>query len=282
MPCAVWREETMRRTTGRGMESLKSPFRFTELPEDIRLPILAYTGLIAPVGLIWDPAKGFSASDPRCYKCSVYWEDRYCCSRHAAFATDCTCWRVPHALFQVSRQMREEVMYLFFSKNHFIISSNPYARKYDALSAFFAWIPPQALGHLRSIEWVLGVYDGDYASNLAAESIDWLNTVEFIRLCTDLSRLSFTLDMFRQFDQYGYGYTYPNNPEGAMWAIYQRITKLMVRLRGLRNLFVHLGWPISMQEEETRLQHEQILERQVMGDDYDSISRGKRRGTPPP
>jgi hypothetical protein len=49
-------------------------------------------------------------------------------------------------------------------------------------------------------------------------------------------------------------------------------------LKSLRNLFIHLNWPLGPTHTSkvvSRDQQEMELERLVMGQEYDSVSRGK-------
>lgn len=66
-----------------------------------------------------------------------------------------------------------------------------------------------------------------------------------------------------------------NISEAAMWGVYQRLTEPMIALKGLQDLFIHLAWPLDYRKDDHRDQQERILERRVMGEHYDSASRGK-------
>ncbi|MCJ1364387.1 hypothetical protein MMC16_003497 [Acarospora aff. strigata] len=145
---------------------------------------------------------------------------------------------------------------------------------------FLSWIPQHATKFLRSVQLVLVVHDYNYGLPGATETTKWLKSIDFIAQNTNVPRLTLTIDMSSELDAYGdgYGYVLPRiDPDGAMWTVYQRIMEPMVRLKGLQNLFVHLSWPLSDLEEDLRHLHERILERRVMGDDYDSVSKGKVR-----
>ena len=51
---------------------------------------------------------------------------------------------------------------------------------------------------------------------------------------------------------------------------YKRIVRPLTRLKKLLNLFIHLSWPYGSEER-----YESILERRVLGEHYDAVSRGK-------
>jgi hypothetical protein len=68
-----------------------------------------------------------------------------------------------------------------------------------------------------------------------------------------------------------------SNTEKAMWKMYERIVDPMIELRGLKNRFIHLSWPMVPDMQEVRDEWAQTLERRVMGEHYNSISRGKIR-----
>ena len=264
-------EETICQITGRSTEHLEYTFRFTDLPEELRHQTLRCTDLVAPVSLGWN-ANTRPALKECCKHCTDALEACYCSFNHAAFAAGCTCWRMPTALFFVSHKMREDAIRVCFSENHFSMNF--------ASPKFLSWIPQHATKFLRSVQLVLVVHDYNYGLPGATETTKWLKSIDFIAQNTNVPRLTLTIDMSSELDAYGdgYGYVLPRiDPDGAMWTVYQRIMEPMVRLKGLQNLFVHLSWPLSDLEEDLRHLHERILERRVMGDDYDSVSKGKVR-----
>lgn len=277
-------EVTIAQVTGRSMDYLKSIFRFKELPEEIRQQILGHTDLVAPVSLQWYPESGL-VTHSYCERCTKAWDIFYCPFIYAVFTDNCRCWRMPRDKFLVSRKLREDAIRIFYSRNHFIIrpygsigvhyTTNP-GRAGDLRT--FPYLPQHAFRHLRSIEWVFPPYDGSLYDAHEKHLQDWSDTIDLIAHTTDVSRLSLTVDLESGVRElrglYAQGIL-DNRYDAAMWGVYQRIIEPMIELKGLQDLFVHLGWPLDYRKHEFRDQQEKILEKRVMGEHYDSTSRGK-------
>ncbi|KAI9876146.1 MAG: hypothetical protein M1830_007250 [Pleopsidium flavum] len=181
--------------------------------------------------------------------------------------------------------MREDATRIFYSRNHFIARPHLSVYGYNTItptrvgiSQFLTRLPRNALKNLCSIQWVLPDFGNDYLLPGEDASLDWLNTIDFIAHNTDLSRLSLTMDMSNELLSYHFAYEREQeaiDQEEAMWATYQRVLEPMVQLKSLQNLFLHLSWPLNPRKENLRHQQERILEKRVMGEDYDSIPSGK-------
>lgn len=60
------------------------------------------------------------------------------------------------------------------------------------------------------------------------------------------------------------------------WECYREIIKpVATRLRGLKDFFLRLSWPVQTAKVKARDAMEAELERVVMGEEYDSFKRGK-------
>ena len=134
------------------------PFRFMDVPPELRQIILSYTDIVAPYCEVeWGATHGLysrynhAAGYRNFLKCGIHglslkgerspwarkerksaigcWETSFphgcfCRARHAAHSTvfKCSCWAPPTAFFLVSRQMREEALQVFFTQNRFIMA----------------------------------------------------------------------------------------------------------------------------------------------------------------
>ncbi|RDL30794.1 uncharacterized protein BP5553_10139 [Venustampulla echinocandica] len=137
-------KRTVYEKTNRSVATQSSPFQFGKLPRQIRLLIFEYTHLVTPFDIAWFPYRsscglrvfefrdfkrristacfGTEGAFTRCRgKCSDAMEACCCWRQRAAYSSSCTCWQMPMPLLSASRQMQEDAMAVFFSKNHFVV-----------------------------------------------------------------------------------------------------------------------------------------------------------------
>jgi len=158
-------ESTVLKLTDRTTASPRSPFRFTELPRELRRQILGHTDLVASFILQWN-GDGYQCKPERrlrpfedghircCMRCSDALEACCCLINHAAFSSSqCVCWRFPAALFTVSKEFNQDATELFYSANRFLIWEflPPEHNQFDRSEALLLLrrMPACALKHLR-------------------------------------------------------------------------------------------------------------------------------------
>ena len=287
-------EEVVIRATGVWSHRFSSHFRFMDLPKELQLRILEFSDLVTPYEVEWCPGQGFRpARSPG--SCMDSWEGCYCSRYHAAFSSKCHCWSPPSALFLVNRDMRKDATEIFYSKNYFVILPRggyyePALATPDRVEAslFLARVPSYVVRYLRSVEIVFPAFEEDYLRSDEKGYQDWLNTIDYIAKHANLSELSLTIYMSDIHEGTLIPFRSGLNREQKLTILrmYGRTLRPLARLRGLRDLFIHLTWPVDRQKwpvsdkewefraRETR-KMEQKLEQLAMGDDYDSISRGK-------
>jgi len=153
--------------------STQSSFRYGDLPKEIRLQILGHTELVSqfdlawasnqPVALAYQPHQsqfyehrtfqyGAYESVICCQKCSPRTGVCTCFLRDGAFSTTCTCWTMPLHFFLVDHQMKDDAEFVFYSNNHFLVSSranrdHKKLRIYD----FLTHLPGNGRRYLRSL-----------------------------------------------------------------------------------------------------------------------------------
>ncbi|OCL02272.1 hypothetical protein AOQ84DRAFT_423770 [Glonium stellatum] len=219
-----------------------------------------------------------------CLSCTPALEACFCHGKHAAYSTTCTCGSSPRLLFLTSRQFYEDAFHIFYSRNHFVIlphdgnvcSSVSHSPARVELSLFLSALPPRVLGELRSLEWVLPGFGPSYMMPRDRAYFDYLDTVDLMRNAMNLRQLNFTLNMSRGANSSMYHYI-KATPDSIMQTNL-RILEPMVRLRGLKNFFLFLGFPYR---PKMKLGMEIDAERKIMGMHYNSNQRGKptkRRG----
>lgn len=275
----------------------KPVFRFTDLPGELQVRILEYTDLIAPFDLQWCPQSGYS-----CYCC--YYTSRvtnaclvcrevrlYSFSdlKQDSFASQCGCWTFPSALFLVSHRIREDAIRIFYSRNHFFALPVKPGETCGSkiISPFVLRLPVTAVKYLRSVQFVFRQPHSDLDGNNSSHSnwsptsetcSDWVPTIDLLGREAELKSLKLVFDSS---DGWAYNTIWESLFFGGLhqekWTSYQRMIEPMARLKGIQDFFVHLAnWPVEDWDSDAhRRKHERILEQKVMGEEYDSISRGK-------
>ncbi|KAK7960722.1 hypothetical protein PG988_011936 [Apiospora saccharicola] len=140
--CSLARDVAFR-AQGMHRDENSKPFRFMDLPPEIRWQILEYTDLVAPLRQVgWRAGRGFSSvwlkpcnCTPagerdrdewlRFARCSPEYDTRHtseaCCVRHAGYSPRCQCWSPPGAIMLVSRAMYDMAMATLYGRNRVIL-----------------------------------------------------------------------------------------------------------------------------------------------------------------
>ncbi|KAL2012827.1 hypothetical protein VTN00DRAFT_352 [Thermoascus crustaceus] len=191
--------------------------------------------------------------------------------------------------------MTEQARYVFYSRNVFSLkldcwpsrapSSSPTMTPWKVEnSQFLGLFPVDCVKHLHRIEWKFPEMDDSCFLPVQQGTADWIDTLDFIARNDILPKLTLILDLSH--DEAAIEWrgdeTVANNVDNKeihemKWSLYQRVVEPVVRLRGLKDVFVHISWLLTRRYDHIRDRREQILERRVMGDDYDSFARGRNR-----
>jgi hypothetical protein len=151
------------------LTSNDAPFRYMDLPAELRLQILEHTDLVVPFAEVEYSALGecysacntarYPASDfrmvcttiGRCYmECQgddcPHHESLgcFCKLQHSVASShpSCICWEPPTNLFLVSKQMNREASSVFFGRNRFIVGGSEFEGEDDGvvdLNAHIRW-----------------------------------------------------------------------------------------------------------------------------------------------
>lgn len=208
---------------GQSHGSKQKPFRFFELPIEIRQHILEYTNLVAPMQEIqWTPDVGFYFDLSRDWRdmrtperdmCEESWNkslecyyDRrvkpagFCYTRNSGFSLRCCCWTPPTSFMITSRAMYEESIAVFYSKNRVIITpdylfdsldhqaSNP---RFNAFQFLTRHMWPHVLRHLRVVEFVFPLLEPSFCS-LPTDAMyqDWQCAINHLKEHATLAGLT--------------------------------------------------------------------------------------------
>ncbi|KAB8276416.1 hypothetical protein BDV30DRAFT_224434 [Aspergillus minisclerotigenes] len=240
------------------------------LPDEVLEHILSFTELVAPFQLEWCPVRGLAPFDC-CKTCTdSLWG--CCCSFYlAAYATGCTCWRLPLSLFLVSKRVHRIATSIFYSKNIFFIAtthSNCVVWSLEKplpvptiTTQFFNRLPSYALPHLRSI--TVGFLDFWPQSVFNQRAIaDLKKGLDIMAQNLDLSKLTISL----QIDS---AKSFLTNKSVDEWIeACHLIVQPLIHTSRIKRLFVY----ISPRQAK---HHEPVLEKAVLGNSYDAVQHGK-------
>lgn len=270
-----------------------------EIPHELFFRILEYTDLVSQNPLEWTLGAGFNTFRPdsrvenTCPTCLSVVEsscDPETLRLKGGVGYSCDCWKFPIDIFLLSRDIRQEALRIFFSKNHFLLLPRggrawprgdcdiPCRELVDAeFPTLIPRMPRSAIKHLRSIQFVIPQYS--YFCEPDSRSVQGI--VETTRLLGSYaltSELTITLDMATDRSR-PYGNLSPEVGidicKKATVSTSQKVWPF-TNLKGLKDFFVHLSEPeyvITPEQDRSSLESE--MERWVMGKNYDAIAKGK-------
>lgn len=285
-------------------------FPFFDLPVELQQNILGFTDLVAPFQIRWTAKFRYSHLE-KTQQQVLYNESSK--KYRVWFPTPgCDCWRIPSNLFLVSRTFGQLATEIFFSQNHFVLST--YYESEKEGPRFFhnllaSWSKP-GLRYIRSLEFQLdhpwdaeeegGLLDwkqyrdigstGYTQSNVApGEEIDpdWIGLIDFISENMVVSKLKLAInfgeDEFEDIKRDSEIFRERHRDDCRQ--LVNNLRKLQ-ELRGFHlYMSLYLFWcacdrddenhPHKCGESAKRMEEEAILEKQLMGSEYDSIKDGK-------
>ena len=222
----------------------QAPFSFTRLPTEIRQKILAYTNLVPDYT---DPIQ---------------------CTEHGILIRNGRILRpigscYDHALFLVNKMLYEDSIYVFFSRNRFLLCADTSA----ANLAFLQKLSDKAMYAMRMIDvQLLGPSADRFAQGDSEEQRDFKAVVALVAAKCNFLVLHFALDSgWMNYDCYSLE---TRNWGELEWFLttYRRLASAMKPLKGIRHFEVFLSY---------RREEEEFMEKEVMGDDYDALAGGK-------
>ncbi|OTA59579.1 hypothetical protein K449DRAFT_384917 [Hypoxylon sp. EC38] len=263
------------RIQGGDPESWNKPFRFLDLPFEIRRHILQYTDLVTPFNRVtWDSKTGFKAVFNNCwylcgscepglhYACLMRWckrDDTYetgcfCPNRQSAYASICHCWCSPKALMSVSRAVYQDAIDLFYSSNRVMIipsegldyrfcSPNSLSRL-DASRFITRHMWPGVLRHLRTLEFIFPYLGPESCPETCSPLyLDWCFAIDHLKAYANLAQLTVIVhtwlrgssDVRPSLIQSGW------TGESTLKAQARLLTPLQA-LRKMKRFFVFLEW----------------------------------------
>lgn len=196
------------------------------------------------------------------------------------------------AILLTSKTFREFATYIFFSSNHFVVMSMNENLSCDTpfgLYQFLTNVSESGRQSLRSItllttalampKWLVGHPGG--------QGPQWRQAIDILSSKRNLSQLTITIDTSFPRQWFDKDESYPTV---SMLTARQKeeldVAWLMsydLKFRGWKDVFFHLSWrskkdPTTDDEylnDGSEPDEEEKLEKAVMGESYDSMSRGK-------
>lgn len=209
--------EAGQKAEGRAVESSSTGFLpFSRFPSELRLRILMYTDLVAPLKQVsWNFGRGHDrgyalpwtrpCETKACkppydtnsgrghYTCQFRkcWKHQgfcFCQRHHTSYSSLCRCWEPPSPLFLVSRTFHRDACAVFFGENHFnvqvsaktahyLILQTPRPTRYPESIFLTDVVPAGTLHHIRSLEFSFLQYD-EWPALDPPEHRDWLCTID--------------------------------------------------------------------------------------------------------
>jgi len=232
----------------------------------------------------------------------------FCSYAHSAFFLRCNCKdnNFPSAFFSVSHEFRDAAKQVFFSKNKFVLSiagpntDNPVYSKPQfplvdddmtdetnpagpSLNSRLARFPRSSIKFLTELRLEVPWLD-NLECFLPSHSgwKYWLDTVDILSREANLGALTLELDLqevvfsWEELEKNSLSDIITDTGyEDRMLQTYKTFIQPMSVLHGLKKLFIYLNWESTHQVSDRRQGYETMLERIVMGDNYDAAKYGK-------
>ncbi|KAI0157919.1 hypothetical protein GGR52DRAFT_180839 [Hypoxylon sp. FL1284] len=221
--------DTCARAKGLDPDLRARPFRFFDLPAEIRRRILEYSDLATPFQEVyWSANRGFRIASARIRcggdECDAYIhrgcrflfceseqldsaETGYiCCRRRSGYSSRCQCWEAPRALFLVSQAFYREALQVLYSCNRVIVvpskglrsslGPDETATRLDASRFITRHMWPDVLRDLRAVEFVLPAMDPATAE-VSGEPYysDFCFAIDHLKAHADIPKLTMVLSI---------------------------------------------------------------------------------------
>ncbi|CAG8972706.1 hypothetical protein HYALB_00008621 [Hymenoscyphus albidus] len=255
------------RITGRSPTS--TFHRWNDLSIEVRLRILEYTGLVADnEEVFWHQRWGYFMPQ-RITSCRVL----ACRSSHTATSTQrlagtCDNHLIIRSLFPVFKQMKAEASTIFFSKNSFVVMPR------IGVELFLNSIGRSNINRLRRLEIVIAHPEYPCFGEAARSYLSWLRAIELLKGSANLSALTLSFSYFSS----------PEDDRRNQQRVLRKTMQILTVLKGLKDFWV-LEWSkyVVFEDRETYetdlRSREERLEKIVMGEEYNALTRGKDKVT---
>ncbi|KAI2464992.1 hypothetical protein F4781DRAFT_425092 [Annulohypoxylon bovei var. microspora] len=248
------------------------PFRFFDLPTDIRRYILEYSDLVTPA------ARGFRIATARikcggedcdthlhngcrflfCAQPSSMATGYICCRHRSGYSSRCQCWVAPRALLLANGSLCREALQVLYSCSRVVVVPSEGLRsslrldgtvtRLDASRFITRHMWPDILHNLRTIEFVLPAVDP--ASNLVPGELFYLDlcfAIDHLKAHADIPKLTIVVIITSAVSLTGSTQKFLtsellNGSKALILRAYVQLLDCLKTLRCMRRFFVHLEW----------------------------------------
>lgn len=173
-----------------GASKTIQPFRFLDLPMELRQHIFSYTDLVTPLRTVLSPGglrfECFEDYKDYVDECNYHiCPFREFCSVHGAAYPTCNCWTPPSAIFLVCKDLLHDARAVFFASNRFcVLPSESILRTvhepFEGSVFLRKTLPQEALPHLRNLELRFDSLFCDFFGIHETVYNHWLTTIDYI------------------------------------------------------------------------------------------------------
>ncbi|KAI1455964.1 hypothetical protein F4805DRAFT_434106 [Annulohypoxylon moriforme] len=284
--------ETYARAKGLDPDLREHPFRFFDLPAEIRRHVLEYTDLVAPYKEVyWCASRGFHISralsncaDDDC-DAHLHQGRRFlccapphtettgyvCCQRRSGYSSRCQCWVPPTALLLTNHSLYREAVQVLYSCNRVIVVPSGGLRSYLRLdgkatrldaSRFLTrhrW--PDVLHHLRSLEFVFPAIN-PASSRVSSELVyhDLCFAIDHLKAHADVPKLTIIVNVTStaviiKGDRNSFYRTLVElgRDKILVFQAFVQLLDCLKTLRCMRRFFVHVEWAGHWSTEHPRV-----------------------------
>ncbi|KAI1378363.1 hypothetical protein F4677DRAFT_392651 [Hypoxylon crocopeplum] len=256
------------------------PFRFFDLPTEVRRHILEYTGLVTPYKEVyWTADRGFRAAAAlaRCggKDCDEYLHrgcrflgctqpysavtGYICCQRRSGYSSHCQCWEAARSLLLVNRSLYREALQVLYSCNRIIVIPSKgfrsclrpvdTATRLDASKFITRHMWPDVLHNLRTLEFVFPAIDPATLISGEPYYLDFCHAIDHLKAHTDISKLTIIVNItlagsVTRGDQNWIRDELVKSEGNEAFAlrIHAQLLDHLKTLRCMKRFFVHLEW----------------------------------------
>ncbi|KAI0010803.1 hypothetical protein F4779DRAFT_576168 [Xylariaceae sp. FL0662B] len=284
--------ETSARARGLNPDLRSRPFRFFDLPAEIRRRILEYSDLVTPYKEVyWSANRGFRIATAltrcrgddcdahlhqgcrflSCAPSDSFMTGYICSQRRSGYSSRCHCWGAPRALLLASRSLYLDALQVLYSSNRVIVvpsaglrsclTFDNTAMRLDASRFITRHMWPQVLHNLRTIEFVFPAIESAF-DPVSGEPyyLDLCFAIDHLRAHADIPKLTIVVNITSAASMVDGDQERVHRQlielggnEALVLRAHAQLLDHLTTLRCMRRFFVHLEWAWHWSFEHPRV-----------------------------